>query len=327
MWPISPAPPRPSHGLPSRIRPPPTPVPQKTPTQRLVGTAGSEMELGLGRHLNVVADLHGGAELLFEPGPELERALPAGEVPGLGNAPGALVDVAGRADTHRRPGRRSRGSPPAPPPASPPPSARRRPRGHRWWASAGAPPRAPSTLPLTTTVWILVPPRSMPPRAIMRSCYSPAEDPVAANQGVGGAVVGELGLGVGLRARGRSACASTLPSSTPHWSNESMPQIAPWVKTLCSYSATSDAEGLRGEPLGEDRVGGAVALEDAVRDELARACPPRAPPRRSCRTPAPRSARRRWPSAGRGARPSGLSERPKPMKSHGISLVPWWISW
>ena len=47
-----------------------------------------------------------------------------------------------------------------------------------------------------------------------------------------------------------------------------MPQIAPWVKTLCSYSATSDAEGVRGEPLGEDRVRGPVALEDAVRDEL-----------------------------------------------------------
>src|SRR6266851_2384902 len=33
--------------------------------------------------------------------------------------------------------------------------------------------------------------------------------------------------------------ASTLPSSTPHWSNESMCQTAPWVKTLCSYRATS----------------------------------------------------------------------------------------
>ena len=30
-WPISPAAPRPSHGLPSRTSPPPTPVPQKTP--------------------------------------------------------------------------------------------------------------------------------------------------------------------------------------------------------------------------------------------------------------------------------------------------------
>src|SRR3954466_11805085 len=32
MWPISAAVPRPSHGLPSRMIPPPTPVPQKTPS-------------------------------------------------------------------------------------------------------------------------------------------------------------------------------------------------------------------------------------------------------------------------------------------------------
>src|SRR3954468_3685175 len=32
MWPISPAPPRPCHSRPSRITPPPTPVPQKTPS-------------------------------------------------------------------------------------------------------------------------------------------------------------------------------------------------------------------------------------------------------------------------------------------------------
>ena len=35
MWPISPAAPRPSQGLPSRTRPPPTPVPQKTPIRLL----------------------------------------------------------------------------------------------------------------------------------------------------------------------------------------------------------------------------------------------------------------------------------------------------
>jgi len=33
---------------------------------------------------------------------------------------------------------------------------------------------------------------------------------------------------------GRICWARTLPSSTPHWSNESMFQMAPWVKTLCS---------------------------------------------------------------------------------------------
>ena len=105
MCPISPAPPRPSHGLPSRISPPPTPVPQKTPSERLVGTAGSELELGLGRHLNVVADLDRGAELLCEPGPELERARPsrAGSLPGKrsrcarSTSPGEPTPTAARA--------------------------------------------------------------------------------------------------------------------------------------------------------------------------------------------------------------------------------------
>lgn len=38
-----------------------------------------------------------------------------------------------------------------------------------------------------------------------------------------------------------TATASTLPSSTPHWSKESIPQIVPWVNTLCSSSATNVA--------------------------------------------------------------------------------------
>ena len=33
---------------------------------------------------------------------------------------------------------------------------------------------------------------------------------------------------------GKSSLASTLPSSTPHWSKELIPQITPWTKTLCS---------------------------------------------------------------------------------------------
>src|SRR5919201_6047047 len=44
---------------------------------------------------------------------------------------------------------------------------------------------------------------------------------------------------VALSSSGMMRWASTLPSSTPHWSNESTSQIAPWVNTLCSYSATS----------------------------------------------------------------------------------------
>ena len=64
MWPISPAPPRPTHGLPSSIRPPPTPVPQNTPSSDLYGSAGAELELRVGRDLDVVADVHAGPELL-----------------------------------------------------------------------------------------------------------------------------------------------------------------------------------------------------------------------------------------------------------------------
>ena len=37
-----------------------------------------------------------------------------------------------------------------------------------------------------------------------------------------------------LRSSGMIRLASTLPSSTPHWSNELICQIVPWVKTLCS---------------------------------------------------------------------------------------------
>src|SRR5262245_34632883 len=37
-----------------------------------------------------------------------------------------------------------------------------------------------------------------------------------------------------LSSSGMMRWASTLPSSTPHWSNESTSQMTPWVNTLCS---------------------------------------------------------------------------------------------
>ena len=58
--------------------------------------------------------------------------------------------------------------------------------------------------------------------------------------------------------------ASTLPSSTPHWSNELICQMVPWVKTLCSYRATELTENFGRESIGEDGVRRAVALEDPV---------------------------------------------------------------
>ena len=167
---------------------------------------------------------------------ELERRPPsrAGCAPGRPSR--CLVHVPGRADPDARQLARLASRRPAPPPAAPRPSARRRRAGR---PRVGVGRRAwPSTfhLPSTTTAWILVPPRSMPPRAIMgfrgltrRSLPSAGltlvgsrpwirlvAGPVAADQGVGGAVVGELGLGVGLRARGRSAwpapCRAPLPT-------------------------------------------------------------------------------------------------------------------
>src|SRR5882724_4104546 len=42
------------------------------------------------------------------------------------------------------------------------------------------------------------------------------------------------GGSVGLSSSGMMRCASCFPSSTPHWSNESMCQVTPCVNTLCS---------------------------------------------------------------------------------------------
>ena len=106
-WPISPAPPRPIHGLPSRIRPPPTPVPQKTPSSELYEPPGAELELGVGRHLHVVADRDPAAERVLPASlSERERALPAGQVARARDV--AVVDRA-RA-SRRRPRRALRGS-------------------------------------------------------------------------------------------------------------------------------------------------------------------------------------------------------------------------
>ena len=62
-------------------------------------------------------------------------------------------------------------------------------------------------------------------------------------------------------------CASTLPSSTPHWSNESICQIAPCVKTLCSYSATSLPSAAGVSRSSRIVVGRPVAFEHAMRNE------------------------------------------------------------
>src|SRR5690348_9014781 len=53
---------------------------------------------------------------------------------------------------------------------------------------------------------------------------------------------------VALSSSGAIATASTLPSSTPHWSNESMPQIAPLSKhAACSLAMTARRAGSASE--------------------------------------------------------------------------------
>ena len=108
-----------------------------------------------------------------------------------------------------------------------------------------------------------------------------------------------------LCSSGMICLASALPSSTPHWSKESMPQIVALGEHAVLVERHQRAQRVRGEALGEDRVGRAVALHHAVRDDRLRRCPPRAPAPRSCRTRAPPPARTRWTSAGRGARRAG----------------------
>ena len=64
--------------------------------------------------------------------------------------------------------------------------------------------------------------------------------------------------------------ASTLPSSTPHWSNESMFQIDALGEHAVLVERDELAERFRREPLGQDRVRRAVALEDPMGHEPVR---------------------------------------------------------
>src|SRR6266511_3545186 len=110
MCPNSPAAPRPSHALSLSNSPPPQPrlvLEHQPPAhpgapedaeQRLVGAPGAQPGLRVRGDLDVVTDPHPRPELLGEPLPERERAIPTGEVAGVGDRARALVDGAGRAD-------------------------------------------------------------------------------------------------------------------------------------------------------------------------------------------------------------------------------------
>src|SRR5215218_7123824 len=98
-WPISPAPPRPSHSWPSSTTPPPTPVPQKTPSSEWNGRA--ELELRDRRHVDVVREADGRRERGLELLAERVRALPVGEVAGTRHGARLVVDDARRPDADR----------------------------------------------------------------------------------------------------------------------------------------------------------------------------------------------------------------------------------
>ena len=126
MWPISPAAPRPSHGLPSRTGRRRRRCPRRRRAARELAS-GAELELGFGRDLDVVADPDRGAELVFERLGEREAAVPAGQVlrrettPVFSSAsPGEPTPTPASSRSRRRRPRRPR--------ASPRPSPRRRPR-------------------------------------------------------------------------------------------------------------------------------------------------------------------------------------------------------
>ena len=160
-WPISPAPPRPVHGSPSRISPPPTPVPQKTPSSELYRRPAPSWNSATVATCTSLPSGPPAAAVPAQRRREREGALPAGEVARARD--GAVADRARRA---RRPRRRARQA-----------------RARRPWrrraatctiaaATSSGPPSVgvgrraePSTVlsSSTTTAWIFVPPRSIPP--------------------------------------------------------------------------------------------------------------------------------------------------------------------
>ena len=83
MWPISPAAPRPTHGLPSSTSPPPTPVPQKTPRSERYGFPAPSSNSAHVATLHVVADHDSGPERLPQPLRKRELRFPVGQVPRL----------------------------------------------------------------------------------------------------------------------------------------------------------------------------------------------------------------------------------------------------
>ena len=129
--------------------------------------------------------------------------------------------------------------------------------------------------------------------------------------------------------------ASTLPSSTPHWSKLLMPQSTPWTKILCSYSAISAPRRGGVRYSSRMRVARAVAGEGLVRRQAFDLG------QRQALVPAGRRALRRRLAAHQRLRlgqavgqqrgvvvaRSSCAGRSAAMNSTGITSVPWCSSW
>src|SRR3954471_6665187 len=165
-WPISPAAPRPVHGLPSSTIPPPTPVPQNTPRIVLYGLPAPSLNSA-----SVATDTSlpsaTGAPSAFESsrasgkGASHSFRLPAfATVPRRASiCPGEPTPIEASADV-----------------STPAVAAASRSVSAISAATAGGPPvtgvgwrASPTTVPrpFTITAWIFVPPSSMPPRALI----------------------------------------------------------------------------------------------------------------------------------------------------------------
>jgi acyl-CoA thioester hydrolase len=134
---------------------------------------------------------------------------------------------------------------------------------------------------------------------------------------------------------GSSASASSLPSSTPHWSKAVDPEDHPLHEDPVLVKRDDLAQHMGREPRVDQRRRRPVAREHPVpRLPLqlrARSGPsrPSAPARPPATGPAsaPRTARGNWPAAACADAPAPAHALAATMNSHGTTRVPWWISW
>jgi hypothetical protein len=163
MWPISPAVPRPTHGRPLRTIPPPTPVPQNTPSSELNGRPAPSSASASVATWTSLPSRAGVPSACSSAAPSVNSSAQPGRFRALPTVP--------------RAGSTSPGEP-TPTPAGASVSMPPRPAASVIAATIASatscgPPVVgvgwrdwPSTTwcSSTTTAWIFVPPRSMPPR-------------------------------------------------------------------------------------------------------------------------------------------------------------------